>query len=507
VTSVGEAHRPGPTLFRALELTTVQVQRLLTAVVGSRRATEAVLLLVDRWQTSRPGDAVTVSDWLPPDLDRESPQGRLLINALRDEFLAVVDEALQQLYRRHYRTHAAAMGGTQASRLDLLRSIDHEAAALVARYDWLWLVKWLWPEAPGEGLSHILTRLSNFAFPIKRVNFRFTYHCNISCRHCYNRSGPEARSLHLATSSMIAVVREMPAAGIDAVNLTGGEPMLYQDEVCELIRAAGAADLREVSVFTNGFWATNSEQTDRVLGDLSRAGFMSRPADHLKVSAGVYHQEFIPFERVVTLAERYHNAFGKRLTIDFEVAADRLESLDAARAAMAARGQLNHIRLMERDVQPLGRGRELAMTAAGAHPDPCGAINQIVIDPDGRVRPCCGMNNENDGVVIGRMGDFTLRQLVKRMQNDGLLHALATRPMDHLLDIGASPGDRRLFSGPCELCLHAVGAVSDKEVLWSQYFGQQRYYPFWFETRDEGRTIQAHFESGHSAVSVDTGRR
>jgi len=490
---------PG-TRFQERRLGAEQRARLLAAVSASRLATAAAVTLVHRWRDSIPANVTVLRDWLPANLGRDSAPERLLVSAVRDGFLAEVDGRLQELYRDFYRANEPDATATHEERIQALVAVRPLAAAVVAEYDWAWLGRWLWPGDPARGMVRCLTRLSNFAFPIKRVNFRFTYHCNISCRHCYNNSGPEAR-LRLPTAAMIGIIGQMPAAGIDALNLTGGEPMLYQREVGELIQAARSAGLREVSIFTNGFWATTAERTDRVLEELVHAGFMREPADHLKVSAGAYHQEFLPFDRVLTLAERYGHFFQKKLTIDYEVIAGAPDPLAAPRAALHARGLLGRVHLLERTVQPLGRGRALEVESAGPLAEPCDSINQIVFDPDGAVRPCCGMNADNKGVVIGTLGETSLRELMKRMQNDGLLQVIATRPMDQLSAL-VSPGDsEHLFTGPCHSCQHAIGGLVDKEAVWRACFSRQAYYPFWFESPDHGRTIDARFDVGSRPVA------
>lgn len=315
--------------------------------------------------------------------------------------------------------------------------------------------------AADENVASCLNRLSNFAFPCQRVNFRFTYHCNIACSHCYNSSGPHATQQHLDLGAMLHSIAHMPEAGMHALNLTGGEPFLYPEELLTLIAAGRTAGLREISIYTNGFWARTPAHATRMLSRLKEAGFMACARDHLKVSAGVYHQAFIAFDRVLTLARAYYEICRRPLLLDFEMAAGQPAMAEEIRRTIAAAGLTECIVPAFRHVQPLGRGRALQVHALGPIDGPCRVIDQIVFDPDGSVRPCCGFNSENDGVKIGRMGRHSLRQLVKRMQNDPLLQCLATHAMRAIFPLVGKVQNRAGYAGACDLCQHALGDLSD----------------------------------------------
>jgi hypothetical protein len=111
---------------------------------------------------------------------------------------------------------------------------------------------------------------------------------------------------------------------------------------------------------------------------------------------------------------------------------------------------------------------------------PCNAIDQIVFDPDGRVRPCCGFNNENYGIVIGQLKTHQLKDLVKQMQNDPVLQFLARNPMSAIFEHVATPKNADGYSGACHLCQDAIGDLTNKETLQAELFANQEFYPFRF---------------------------
>jgi hypothetical protein len=136
-----------------------------------------------------------------------------------------------------------------------------------------------------------------------------------------------------------------------------------------------------------------------------------------------------------------------------------------------------------RESVPLGRGRDLPGASVRTIDTPCGVINEITFDPDGVVRPCCGLNNENQGVKIGHIKLHRLRDLVKRMQNDPVLQFLARNSMSSIFDHIEVEKNADGYAEECSLCQHALGELADKEELQARLFGQQEFYPFWFSLR------------------------
>jgi pyruvate-formate lyase-activating enzyme len=466
--------------YRFAESDSVAIRRM----AGAQSTVANELLRMIERLDGRPVGCYPDLTQLYASLDEPNATGPSLrsIGMLRDLFIGGVNRRLQrEIYRQHLLAHPPATGATHEQKIASLQTTHAHAQALVDCYDWRWLARWLQLERIGEDAESCLRRLSNFAFGIHRVNFRFTYHCNIACRHCYNSSGPDSKAQRIPLDPMLEIVSQMPAVGIEHLNLTGGEPFLYPSHLTALIAAGRAVGLRGISIYTNGYWAASTERAHQTLERLSTAGFMLGPEDHIKVSTGVYHQEFVEFERTLRLARAYHTSFGRRLRVDFEMApGGGADVTGRVRQLIRDAGLTEQIDLTFRHVVPLGRGKDLDGTAQRSIDTPCRSIDQIVFDPDGSVRPCCGFNNENHGVIIGQLHSHRLKDLVKRMQNDPILQFLARNPMSAILEQVAKPPSPNGYSGDCHLCQVALGDLIDKEPLQARLFDRQQFYPFWF---------------------------
>lgn len=454
--------------------------RRLPALVGPQPRVFQTLLPVVELLSRQQADAFdNLSDLYRQAGITSVPEAQA-IRILQQFFLDAADRRLQSIYRSYFGAHPPPPETAHDDRIASLRAVRADVQSVVESCDWRWLARWLELDRIGEDAASSVRRLSNLAFPLARVNFRFTYHCNIACRHCYNSSGPKLKARRIALEPMLAIIADMPEVGIGALTLTGGEPFLYIDELLRLIAAGREAGLGEIKILTNAYWAASEERADRMLARLADAGFMTAAQDQIKASTGSYHLEFVPFDRIVTLARRYHARFRRRLIVDCELASgDSQLRADILRQVRDARIE-DLIRLRFRSIESVGRGATLEQQPQSVIDEPCDEIKQIVFDPDGSVRPCCGLNSENKGVVVGRLHDHGLRALVKRMQNDPLLQFIASEPMDSLFDHVPREAGLRRFSGKCHLCQHAVGAMADKEALQARLFERQRFYPFWF---------------------------
>ena len=77
--------------------------------------------------------------------------------------------------------------------------------------------------------------------------------CNLRCRHCYSRSGPDAAET-LDVALLTAALADAAALGYRVLSVSGGEPMLYRP-LPDLLRAARAAGLLTTLV-SNGMLLT-----------------------------------------------------------------------------------------------------------------------------------------------------------------------------------------------------------------------------------------------------------
>jgi hypothetical protein len=476
------AHRESPNDFIAERFKLADIDHL-GRFVAEYRADPAECLPLFAAIGSKPAGAFRSLATLFADVHggTKEPSGKCIL-VMRDLLLGGVDRRIQAIYRHVFSSEPPLSGATHEQKLAALKATRHDVLAVLNSYDWQWLADWLDIGRLGGTAETCVQRLANFAFATNSVTFLFTRHCNISCRHCYNDSGPHKKAVRIPLERMLAIVAQMPAAGIRALTMTGGEPFLYPQDVLAMIKAGRAADVDQISINTNGFWASTNERANQMLDRLAQAGFMQRARDSIKVSAGVYHEEFIAFDRVLTLARNYYDRFGKPVIIDFELPPQGgSAAVEEVRSRVSAAGLAERTTFRFREISAVGRAVDLTEINNRATHLTCHEISDIVITPDESVLPCAGLNYGNNGLIIGRSDRNHLKDLVKRMQNDPILQFMATKKWDDVFTLVAKQKRSTGYSSKCDLCLHAVGDLADKAQLQATLFAQQNFYPFWFK--------------------------
>lgn len=89
-----------------------------------------------------------------------------------------------------------------------------------------------------------------------------TDRCNARCPQCGMRVTAAFPRATLSVAAIKAMLDAAPRQRVQAVSFTGGEPLLYLDEVLELARHAGRVGIPFVRTGTNGFLFRHWERAD-----------------------------------------------------------------------------------------------------------------------------------------------------------------------------------------------------------------------------------------------------
>jgi radical SAM protein with 4Fe4S-binding SPASM domain len=88
------------------------------------------------------------------------------------------------------------------------------------------------------------------------IFWNITDRCNLSCTHCYSKSGPgRSNEGELTTPEALRVIDDLADMGVPLILFTGGEPLLRED-IWELARYAGNRGLK-TALSTNGTLITS----------------------------------------------------------------------------------------------------------------------------------------------------------------------------------------------------------------------------------------------------------
>ncbi len=289
---------------------------------------------------------------------------------------------------------------------------------------------------------------------LKGISFYYTQRCTISCRHCYTVSSPETDR---KTDPVIAerVLADAMEVGCWLVSFTGGEPMIFEDEILTLARKAAVAGMK-VLIMTNGFWANTPESAGAVAAGLSRAG-----VTHVCVSTDGYHRAAgIPYDSVIraVVALRQHG-----ISVKVHYVRDRVdESLDRF---MELSEPLSLI-VETSSLAPFGRASTLDRMRFAAADDPAEGRCTVmpVVMPNGDVVKCCGGTLASEPaprghpLLLGNVNGERYRNIIQRVlhMEDVLLAAfIAWGPKRLGMLLGENfwrDEERPPYYGICDTC-------------------------------------------------------
>jgi hypothetical protein len=313
-----------------------------------------------------------------------------------------------------------------------------------------------------------------------------TYWCNARCAFCYLNCGPD-RGGEMCVETALALWRsldELAAAHGKTmrIHLSGGEPFQDWVRLVSIVRAAREAGLTLVDkVETNAFWATDDGVTRSRLELLDALGVR-----RLVVSTDVFHQEFVPPERVRRCVEIGRAVFGPGRVIvrwwDFlqnPVETGRLDSAERARAFRAALAR-HKDRLAGRAAEQLAP--LLPSQPAGAFAG-LNCVQEVLqsrhvhVDPYGHIFPgTCA------GIILGRAGERTVadtwHELGAHWREHPVVAAVVAGGSDELLRRAKAFGYEERPSGyasKCHLCAHVRRFLFERGV-WPEFIGPGECY-------------------------------
>jgi hypothetical protein len=284
------------------------------------------------------------------------------------------------------------------------------------------------------------------------VALMVTRRCNMSCGHCSVESSPHVKA-EPSEADLLDYVRQAAAAGVQTLQITGGEPMLREKVVLRLLRECKQLGIAAV-MNTNGFWGKGRTEARRWLKALRRAGLNA-----LTVSYDRYHAEFQGPQAVLHIAQAAKELnFPVNINIVRVAAEPELPQLIAPFEGNAS------VALRFYDVQPVGRARRLPADSLRSEVEGfCGACFSPAITDDGRVTACNGPSyfmGPQSPLFIGSLRELPLQVLLERHQQDPILDTIRTFGPSRLRDeLQQIPGFetfpfRKYYHGLCDLCHH-----------------------------------------------------
>jgi len=247
--------------------------------------------------------------------------------------------------------------------------------------------------------------------------------CNARCEHCISFSGPKNHA-QMEFGLMKRVIEQSAESGLQHLELTGGEPFLFRDQLEQILQMAYESGM-SIGITTNSFWAKTIPAAEALLEKLKRLGLA-----RLRFSIDRYHLNYIPFECV-------KNAVQAALKTDIKC----IVEATVGRKDYQMYGAIKELKQFPMELRvsallPYGKAADLPPETFMSHSffsvanTPCLTAGTPVVQLDGRVLLCCVVpvaqdpNDMESPFVLGNAKQESIVTILTRHFRNPLLRVL-----------------------------------------------------------------------------------
>ncbi|MEO0248749.1 MAG: radical SAM protein, partial [candidate division WOR-3 bacterium] len=292
--------------------------------------------------------------------------------------------------------------------------------------------------------------------------------CDLACRHCRAAARKGPYEGEMSTDECIRFLDSLASMGSCIVILTGGEPMLNQSRLFEIMEAGREHGLT-FYMSSNAYWAKRYDRAVEIVKQLKERGLV-----RLNLSADRFHLPYISNECNVNAARACREVGG--IYVYIQVAVTRLDSDGTVERL------LRELEGLRADIfvyfpQPMGRGqtlpKEIFFTSQldKVFNRRCDQVFAPVVHPDGQVLSCCSIpssydypqySRSNCRYVYGNVFEESLVRILERIEADPLIKFLAEQGPGALVKRFGSEFEavgyklRTQYYSHCDLCTEVL---------------------------------------------------
>lgn len=276
---------------------------------------------------------------------------------------------------------------------------------------------------------------------MRKIAFGYSTRCNIKCEHCVAADAiPDQAKMELVRAKEL--IAEMAAAQIRGISFTAGEPLLYLDEISELVGLCQNYGIY-TRVVTNGFWAKTP-----VLADTYAAQLKAKGLSQLRLSYSRWHQKGVPRQNILHAAQSC-----QKIGLDYFVSfvTDFSEQDDAGEEYL--RG--HRLKFFPEPMIYAGRAASFArLPLRTDYQANCCPMNPYLA-PTLDVYACCdaGSHFTNTNFFhLGNLQDSTIEQLFKKSETNRLYNHIRTKGISDIASFAGFSAREIVGYRKCELC-------------------------------------------------------
>ncbi len=276
---------------------------------------------------------------------------------------------------------------------------------------------------------------------VRNIAFGYSTVCNIRCRHCVAAGETPAKN-RMDLEQAVKYIYDMAACNVTGISFTAGEPLLFIDDICVLVKVC--KDLGIYSrVVTNGFWADTEKNADNIVSLLVSSGL-----SQLRISCSRWHQEHVNIANIINAARsciKNRLEYFVSFVTDFSKKDDSIEQ------------QLQDAKIIyfPEPVIYMGRaeGFEHEDLKTDYFPNTC-AMNPY-LTPDLDVYACCdgaGAFSETDFLYLGSLKSEGIEDLFMKKENNIFYNLIKNAGLSAIATSLGMKASEIVKYRKCELC-------------------------------------------------------
>lgn len=298
---------------------------------------------------------------------------------------------------------------------------------------------------------------------MRKLAFGYSTRCNIRCTHCV-AAGEKPVSTKMELAQAKGIIREMAVAGVRGISFTAGEPLIYFDDILELVDLCSEKNIY-TRVVTNSFWAKSEEEAFFHAKQLKESGLCQ-----LRLSYSRWHQEHVPALNVLNAA----NAAVKS-GIDYFVSfvTDFSEEDDLCEQFLRD----NRLKFFPEPVIYSGRADGLGRKSLFTDFQENRCAMNPYLSPDLTMYACCDAGSHFTTTRVFELGNLTtssVEQLFAKSENSPLYDCIRSMGITTIASYAGLKSREIITYRKCELCEKLFNSQDSLALLEKAASGELR---------------------------------
>lgn len=284
---------------------------------------------------------------------------------------------------------------------------------------------------------------------MKSIVLNVSQKCNAQCKHCCFSCSPNSKNGFNEQELNNILNAILSNKEIKVVSITGGEPLINKNRILDLIVKISDSG-KEVTLITNGFWATSTRRTKKILQELVTSGLR-----YLTISFDDYHAEFIPVENIKRLLTEIANF---PITVAINMVVDKKNT--GLKILSELGESVFGVQITMVPASPVGNAKQiniddLYLKDFSKHNLDCPSSSwEIVIHHDGYVYPCCSPSVFETDLRVGNIRTESLEEIDQSLFSNIALYILQKEGLEWFIKQFRLEEEiaSKKFVSTCEIC-------------------------------------------------------